>query len=133
TKFWQILLSQGICVGLGTCCLSIPSMAVVPLYFYKRRALAMATATVGSGLGSTLYPLMFQRLQKQVGFGWTIRIMGFISFAMCLFALAVLRPRKNPEKPAWQVGGFSWRWFIDLSAFKEPSYLIYSVAIFFNN
>lgn len=133
TKYWQILLAQGICVGLGTCCLSIPSMAVVPLYFFKRRALAMATATVGSGLGSTLYPLIFQRLQGQVGFGWAIRIMGFISFAMCLFAFAVLKPRRSPERPAWQTEGFSWRWFIDVSAFKEPSYIIYSVAIFFNN
>ncbi|KAL6855473.1 hypothetical protein ACO1O0_006622 [Amphichorda felina] len=133
TKYWQILLAQGVCVGLGTCCLSIPSMAIVPLYFYKRRALAMATATVGSGLGSTLYPLIFQRLQVQVGFGWAMRTMGFMSFAMCLFALAVLKPRRSPERPAWQTGGLSWRWFIDLSAFKEPSYIIYSVAIFFNN
>jgi MFS family permease len=133
TTYWQILLAQGVCVGLGTCCLSIPSMAIVPLYFFKRRALAMATATVGSGLGSALYPLIFRRLLRQVGFGWTMRTMGFLSFAMCLFALAVLRPRKSPEKPAWKTGGFSWRWFIDLSAFKEPSYIIYSVAIFFNN
>ena len=133
TKYWQILLAQGVCVGLGTCCLSIPSMAIVPLYFSKRRALAMATATVGSGLGSALYPLIFQRLVRQVGFGWAMRTMGFLSFAMCLFALAVLRPRKSLEKPAWQTGGFSWRWFIDQSAFKERSYIIYSVAIFFNN
>lgn len=133
TKFWQILLAQGICVGLGTCCLSIPSMAIVPLYFYKRRALAMATATVGSGVGATLYPLMFQRLQRQVGFGWAMRVMGFISFSMCMFAFVVLKPKKNPEKPAWQLGGFSWRWFVDLPAFQEKPFLIYSAAIFFNN
>ena len=32
TKFWQILLAQGICVGLGMCFISMPSMAIVPLY-----------------------------------------------------------------------------------------------------
>lgn len=133
TKFWQILLAQGICVGLGTCCLSIPSMAIVPLYFSKRRALAMATATVGSGIGAALYPLMFQRLQRQIGFGWTMRIIGFLSFTMCLFAFAVLKPKKNPEKPTWQLGGISWRWFIDLSAFKERSFLMFCAAAFFNN
>lgn len=133
TKLWQILLAQGLCIGLGTCCLSIPSMAIVPLYFRKRRALAMATATVGSGLGATVYPLLFQRLQPVLGFGWTMRVLGFVSLVTCLFALAVMRTRARAQKPAWQEGGFSWRWFIDLSAFKEKTYLIFCVAIFFNN
>ncbi|QKD48704.1 major facilitator superfamily domain-containing protein [Fusarium oxysporum Fo47] len=122
TKFWQILLAQGICVGLGMCFISMPSMAIVPLYFGKRRARAMATATIGSGLGAAVYPLIFQNLLAKVGFGWTIRVLGFITLAMCLFALFTLKPRPNPEKPAWQVKGFSWRWFIDLSAFKELTY-----------
>jgi MFS family permease len=133
TKFWQILLAQGICVGLGTCFISMPSMAIVPLYFGKRRARAMATATVGSGLGAAVYPLIFQNLLAKVGFGWTMRVLGFITLAMCLFALFTLKPRPNPEKPAWQVNGFSWRWFIDLSAFKEHTYVLYCIAIFFNN
>lgn len=133
TTYWHILLSQGICIGLGTCCLSIPSMAVVPLYFTKRRALAMATATAGSGLGATLYPLIFQRLQKTLGFGWTMRVLGFVSLATCLFALAVIRPRRRPERPAWQQGSFSWRWFVDFPAFKDRNYIIYCVASFFSN
>ena len=133
TAYWHILLAQGICIGLGTCCLSIPSMAIVPLYFFKRRALAMATATVGSGLGSTLYPLAFQRLQSSVGFPWAIRILGFVSFTTCVFALAVIRPRRRTERPAWQQGGFTWRWLVDLAAFKDRNYLLYCVASFFSN
>lgn len=133
TTYWHILLSQGICIGLGTCCLSIPSMAVVPLYFTKRRALAMATATAGSGLGATLYPLIFQRLQKTLGFGWTMRVLGFVSLATCLFALAVIRPRRKAERPAWQQGSFSWRWFVDFPAFKDRNYILYCVASFFSN
>ena len=69
TKFWQILLAQGICVGLGMCFISMPSMAIVPLYFGKRRARAMATATISSGLGAAIYPLIFQNLLAKVGFG----------------------------------------------------------------
>lgn len=133
TSYWHILLAQGLCIGLGTCCLSIPSMAVVPLYFRRRRALAMATATVGSGLGATLYPLAFQRLRISMGFGWTMRILGFVSLATCLFALAVIKPRRRAEKPAWQDGGFTWRWLVDLSAFRDRKYLIYCVASLFSN
>lgn len=133
TEYWHVLLSQGICVGLGTCCLSIPSIAIVPMYFKKRRARAMALATVGSGLGSTLYPLIFQNLEPSLGFGWAIRIMGFICLAMCIFALVVIRPRAMPENPAWQKQGYSLRFFIDFAAFKEQTYIMYCVALFFSN
>ncbi|PON22986.1 hypothetical protein TGAM01_v208241 [Trichoderma gamsii] len=133
TTFWQILLAQGICLGLGTCCLSIPSIAILPMYFKKKRARAMGLATVGSGLGSTLYPIMFQNLRPRVGFGWTVRIMGFLAFVMCSFALMLIRPRTLAKKPAWQENGFSFRWFWDDSAMKEKTFVLYSIAIFFNN
>lgn len=133
TTFWQILLAQGICLGLGTCCLSIPSIAILPMYFKKKRARAMGLATVGSGLGSTLYPIMFQNLRPRVGFGWTVRIMGFLAFVMCSFALLLIRPRTFAKKPAWQENGFSIRWFWDASAIKEKTFVLYSIAIFFNN
>lgn len=146
TTYWAVLLSQGICIGLGTCCLSVPSIAIVPMYFKARRARAMALATVGSGLGSTLYPLMFENLQAKVGFGWAMRAMGFVSLVMCTFALVVIRPKaawsasssssssSAAVKPAWQQQRwFSLGWFVDKSAFREPTYLLYCIAIFFNN
>ncbi|KAL1638032.1 hypothetical protein SLS58_009053 [Diplodia intermedia] len=129
--YWQILLAQGICMGLGTCCLQIPSIAVVPRYFVKRRARAMALATVGSSLGATIYPLMFQNLQPRIGFGWTVRIMGFICFALCSFAIVVIRPRQaDANAPKKRL---SPRKFIDSTALKEPTYIIYTIAIFFSN
>ncbi|KAH6608218.1 mfs monocarboxylate transporter [Trichoderma cornu-damae] len=133
TRYWQVLLAQGVCLGLGACCLSIPSIAIVPVYFRKRRAAAMGLATVGSGLGATLYPLMFQSLRPRIGFGWTVRAMGFMAFAMCSVALVIVRPRAARGKPAWQQGGLSARWFWDSSALREQTYLVYCAAIFFNN
>ena len=133
SQYWHILLAQGICLGLGTCCISIPSMAVVPLYFKKRRAFAMALASTGSGFGSTSYPLIFNALRAQLGFGWAVRIMGFICLGFNLFALATIRPRARPgPRKSWQ-DGVSWRSFIDTSAFKEQTYLIYCIGVFFNN
>ncbi len=142
-QYWQILLAQGICIGLGACCLSIPSIAIVPMYFRRRRATAMAAATVGSGLGATTYPLVFESLQPKIGFGWTMRIMGFIALAWCVFALLVIKPRTRPpattppSADARNGRKFSFRsslnFFIDTSAFKERTYILYSVAIFFNN
>ncbi|UNI24650.1 hypothetical protein JDV02_010382 [Purpureocillium takamizusanense] len=142
TRYWQVLLAQGLCMGLGACCISVPSIALVPLYFRRRRARAMAAATVGSGLGATTYPLLFESLQRSVGFGWAVRAMGLVAVVLCLFALAVMRPRTLRERPAWMtmrqgrgvgVGGLSLAWFVDTAAFKERPFQLYCAAIFFNN
>ncbi|EKG15939.1 Major facilitator superfamily [Macrophomina phaseolina MS6] len=133
TQYWHIILAQGICIGLGTCCLQIPSIAVVPKYFVKRRARAMALATVGSSLGATLYPLIFQGLQPRIGFGWTVRIMGFISLVMCSFSLMVIRPRQSLPTTTPAKKTFSARRFIDRTALKDPIFIVYTIAIFFSN
>ncbi|GJN84519.1 hypothetical protein PLIIFM63780_008076 [Purpureocillium lilacinum] len=141
TRYWHVLLAQGLCMGLGACCISVPSIALVPLYFRRRRARAMAAATVGSGLGATTYPLLFESLQRSVGFAWAVRAMGLVAVVLCLFALAVMRPRTLRERPAWMLqqgrrgraGGLSLAWFVDTGAFKERPFQLYCAAIFFNN
>lgn len=51
--YWQVLLAQGLCIGLGSGCLFIPSIAVVPAYFTTKRAFATGIAVGGSSIGST--------------------------------------------------------------------------------
>ncbi|KAH7125873.1 major facilitator superfamily domain-containing protein [Dactylonectria macrodidyma] len=126
--YWQVLLAHAVCVGLGTSCLSIPSIAIVPQYFKIRRARAMSMATLGSCVGGTVYPLIFQELQPRIGFPWTVRLFGFISLAMCCFSLAVLRPRLHGGKRFKGVQSL-----IDPSAFASSSFTVYAVGIFFTN
>lgn len=98
STYWQVLLAQGVCTGLGTCCLAITSIAIVPAYFRRRRATAMATATVGSsGLGATVYPLVFERARRGISFGWAVRIIGLVALACCVFALVIIKPRIKPS------------------------------------
>jgi MFS family permease len=52
TQYWELMLSQGVLVGIGNGCLFIPSFAVLPTYFKKRRAVAVGIAQSGSALGS---------------------------------------------------------------------------------
>ena len=51
TAYWQFLLAQGVCTGLGMTCLFVPCVAVVPPFFDKRRALAMGIAATGGSIG----------------------------------------------------------------------------------
>ena len=60
TKYYQVLLAQGICVGLGGGCLFIPSVAIVAMYFRRRRALATGLAATGSSIGEN--PTSFANL-----------------------------------------------------------------------
>ena len=51
SKYWQVLLAQGICVGLGSGLLGLTSVAVIPLYFSSKRMIATGIAATGSSLG----------------------------------------------------------------------------------
>lgn len=51
TSFWQILLAQGLVVGLGNCCLFSSAVSLLPTYFSSRRALVMGIAATGASFG----------------------------------------------------------------------------------
>lgn len=52
TAYYQIFLSQGLCIGIGGGLLYVPSLALVSNSFTaKRRPLALGTLTCGIGIG----------------------------------------------------------------------------------
>ena len=51
STFWQVVLAQGLVVGLGNGCLFVPSIAVLPTYFTKWRALVTGMAITGGNIG----------------------------------------------------------------------------------
>lgn len=50
--YWQIFLAQGLCMGLGAGLLYIPSLALVGIWFEKRRAIAMGIVMSGIAVGT---------------------------------------------------------------------------------
>lgn len=105
SSYYQVLLAQGFCAGIGTSCLYMPAVTLVPAYFPgrgpgSRRAMAMGTAAIGSSLGATIYPLMLAQLQPRVGFGWAVRAMALVVLVMCSYATAIARPRQRCGPPA---------------------------------
>ena len=68
TDYWQVILSQGVLVGLCCGLLYIPSVALMPLYFKDRRGLALGLATSGASVGGVIYPIVFRRLLTELGF-----------------------------------------------------------------
>jgi MFS family permease len=54
-RYWEIMLAQAVCVGIGFGCLFVPSVAIIATYFSTKKALAMGIAAAGSSLGRSLY------------------------------------------------------------------------------
>lgn len=123
TEYWQIFLAQGICKGLGDGMVFCPVVSLVATYFSKKRALAMACTASGGATGGIIFPLIARQLLYRIGFGWTVRVMGFVILFNTVVAVAMARVRLSPRR----LGPL-----IEWSAFREPSYSLYCVGMFFN-
>ena len=121
TKYWEILLAQGLCTGLGMGIMFMPAVAVVGSYFQRKKSMALLTAAAGSCTGSIIFPAVVQYLTPQIGFLWAVNCSGFI---MLLFAIAInllLRPRLPPRKSGP---------LIEWDALREPPYVLFAIGMF---
>lgn len=120
--YWEIILAQAVCMGIGLGCLFVPSVAIVSTYFSTRKAFATGIAASGSSLGGVIYPIIFHNLQPKIGFGWTTRALGFIFLATLTISMSIMKMRIKPSQK---------RKLIDLAAFKEPPYILFTMGLFF--
>lgn len=120
TRYWQIIMTQGIYIGLGLGVAYMPSIAVIGCYFKRRRSLALAISTTGGGFGSLIFPSVLQYLIPTVGFPWAVRFSALVAFFMALVANLLLKPRVFPAKPGP---------LVDLDAFKEVPYLLFTIGV----
>ncbi|TGO38642.1 hypothetical protein BHYA_0070g00110 [Botrytis hyacinthi] len=115
TEYYQIILSFSKSTGIGSSLLLTPSMGCVAHWFMERRGLASGIAFVG-GFGGVLFPLMIQSLLPQVGWEWSIRILGFVLLLLCFVNVTFCRSRIPPRKGA----ATTWRDTLpDLQIFME--------------
>ncbi|CAK7213744.1 hypothetical protein SBRCBS47491_001909 [Sporothrix bragantina] len=127
TKYWQLILSQGLAVGLAAGFLCCPTMSIVTTYFSTKRSLALGVITCGNVSGGLVYPAMARQLLPRVGFAWTLRAMGFMQVALLIPAGLLIRPRVRPNKAATQGQPlFDWK------ALREPEYALYVLGMIFN-
>ncbi len=130
TEYYQILLAQGWCIGLGSGILYTPSIAVVAATFGPRyRALAVCFATSGTAVGGILYPIIFVRLLPTLGFGWATRVLGFVTLTALLIALPIIVPKASEStSPAQHRAARS---LMEFTALKEPVFAVFCLALFF--
>lgn len=120
TKYWHLLVLQGIVQGIGDGVIFGPTITNLSTYFSRRRSLALATAACGTATGGIVFPIIAQQLLPKVGFPWTIRILGFVVMFNAGIAQIFSRER-NVRKASGPL--------FDLKAFRDVRYSMFSSAI----
>jgi len=120
TQYWQALLAQGFCVGVGAGLLFVPTVSLIPTWFSTHVGLAVGIASSGSSFGGVIYPIVLYRLISQVGFPWAVRCVGFIAMATFAAPLVMMRMRVRVPKP---------RAIIDWSAFRDRPFMVFTLGV----
>ncbi|KIW19544.1 hypothetical protein PV08_00116 [Exophiala spinifera] len=123
TKYYQFMLAQGLLGGLASGMLFTPIMTCVGHYFRKRRGVALGLTVTGSSTGGVIFPIALTRMLKHrsLGFGWSVRIIGFIILVMMIVAVFTIKTRLPPRRGA----------ILLPSAFTQRAYVLTTAGIFF--
>ncbi|KAJ5495916.1 hypothetical protein N7539_001032 [Penicillium diatomitis] len=121
TRYYQVLLAQGFCVGIGGGISYIPALTMVSTRFTTRRPIAIGIASVGSSVGAVVFPVMFRQLQPRIGFPWAVRSIAFVALLTGLIACVILCRQHPPKTRA--------RSLIDWTAFGEWPFMLLSVSL----
>ncbi|KAJ4306807.1 hypothetical protein N0V88_000175 [Collariella sp. IMI 366227] len=121
-EYWQFMLAQGVVTGFGMSLLQVPAFAAVSQYFDKKRGAALGLVVSGSSIGGIIFPIAFSKMLNGtgLGFGWSVRIMGFVVMPLLAFSAITMTARLPPRKTNFFIG----------KAFKNITFLLLIVAAF---
>lgn len=109
--------------GIASGMLFAPVMTCVSHYFHQRRSAALGVTVSGSSIGGIIFPIALSKMLKNesVGFGWSVRIVGFIILFMVLIAMVTIRERLPPRRGKIFLA----------AAFTRAPYVLVTLGIFF--
>ncbi|KAF2031738.1 MFS general substrate transporter [Setomelanomma holmii] len=120
--YYQFLLTQGFCTGIGGGIFFVPIMGLCSTYFSTHRGMALGIVTSGNSFGGIIYPLVVRQMLDKVGFGWTVRVLGFLNVASLLVVIAFMKPRLPPRKTGP---------LVDWIAFRDGPYCLHVLGMCF--
>jgi len=110
SKYYQLILSQGVGMGIGSGLLLVPIMSVQAHHWRKRRSMAMGIVMTGSAFGGVIYPIMLNQLiNSRTGFAWGVRAtafltLGLLAIANCIMTTRLPNARQRPPGPKASLG-----------------------------
>ena len=123
SEYYQFILAQGICSAAGASMCFYPAMSTISSWFFHRRAAAFGVIAAGSSTGGVIFPIMVSHLIPKIGFGWTMRVCGFLILGMMTIANLTVRSRIPPHPKPFNIYHF-------LRPLKEKPYLLTTIGAF---
>ncbi|CZR50257.1 related to monocarboxylate transporter 4 [Phialocephala subalpina] len=122
-EYWQVMLVQGILMGLVMGFLQIPAFAAVSQYFDKKRAAAFGIVVSGSSIGGVVIPIALSKMLNgsALSFGWSVRVIGFLLTPFLGFACVAIKPRLSSRTTNFWIP----------AAFKDIKFNLLILALFF--
>ncbi|KLJ12491.1 hypothetical protein EMPG_12484 [Blastomyces silverae] len=122
-EYWHFMLTQGVVMGVLMALFLVPAMAAVSQHFDKHRAAALGITVSGSSIGGVIFPIALSKMLNgsTLGFGWSIRIMGFVMLPGLIFSCVTVKTRLPPRTTS----------FFVRAAFKDVKYLLLIAAMAF--
>ncbi|KAL4972734.1 major facilitator superfamily domain-containing protein [Aspergillus desertorum] len=111
TRYYQFVLSQSVCSGIGASLVFTPSMTAPMTFFLKKRALAGGLTIAGSSLGG-------------IGFPWTMRVCAFIILGLLLITNFTISCNLDHHRRPFNVSQYE-------RPMQEANHLIMCLASFF--
>ena len=94
TKYYQFLLSQGVCSAIGVAAVFMCAITTISEWFTKRRGLAFGVMATCSSVGGVVFPIMMSNMIRTVGYGWAMRTAAFIILVLLVVTNLTLRSRR---------------------------------------
>ncbi|KEF51339.1 uncharacterized protein A1O9_12689 [Exophiala aquamarina CBS 119918] len=121
TSYYQVLLSQGLCVGLGLGLLLVPSVGLPSTWFVKHRGIAVGLVSSGASIAGIVLPTAARALISTWNFQWAARILAFLSLASLAISISLARQRLPPR------GRGS---LVEYRALRQPEFTLYIFGLF---
>jgi MFS family permease len=96
---WHLYPTQGVLVGLGVGFTYLPSIAILPQWFGRRRSTASAISAAGSGIGGLIFSLATGSIIESLSLPWALRITGIVTGCVNLVAVLLIRDRNHIVNP----------------------------------
>ncbi|KAI1325277.1 MFS general substrate transporter [Xylariaceae sp. FL0255] len=124
SELWHLALSQGVSFGIGLGLTFVPSAAVPPQWFKRRRSFASAVTAAGSGFGGLIYSLATNAMIERFGLAWTFRALAIICFVVNSVATYFIRDRNKA------VGSVTTAF--NLVLFKRAPFVLFQLFLIFS-
>lgn len=124
-EYYQFMLGFSLLGGLSASLIFNPGITVIGHWFLKRRGIAMGLAAAGGSVCGIWCSLMLNRLFPRIGYGWTIRVMGFIMLALAIITCTCCADRRPRSlKVNWKDA------MIDVKSFRSKAFTACTAGIF---